>query len=452
MWESPEKLLQGHVDCSRGVCETSLLGACIDAASGNDAEEKWLIGAIQRFFVEDLGILHNEFEIYFHRGSPAESLQISLQAQNGVPKTEEGIRPSISLPEMEEALSRKHQRQIPEWVKHTSLDIISELVKVEAKVRGLDEGDIEINKASIFHVLGIICCLHSMGVRRVSCTPIPYRGTDLNQSISAAITKELLLGMVVQAESLESPCPPPSTPLGVALLRVLSGVHRSERCQQAPMILRRTGSGNNSANNMMYVSLMVGEMEGSSSLQSPSTSSSVTQNCESDLWLSDTITHLETNLDDTTGEILAFVIEMLLQHGAIDAWVTPIVMKKGRPAHTLHCLCKSGSEKDETKMKIIMELIFRHTTTLGVRIYRDLPRAKLCRSFVTAQTPYSETTRKGIVDVKVSKFKNGETIAMKVEFDHCKDISNETGVPLKVIAELALSAAREQVMPPPPKT
>ena len=64
---------------------------------------------------------------------------------------------------------------------------------------------------------------------------------------------------------------------------------------------------------------------------------------EPQLWLMDQVTHMEANLDDTTGEILAHAIELLLKHGAVDAWASPIVMKKGRPAHTLHCLCKSDS-------------------------------------------------------------------------------------------------------------
>ena len=95
------------------------------------------------------------------------------------------------------------------------------------------------------------------------------------------------------------------------------------------------------------------------------------------------------------------------------------------------------------KVKALLELIFRHTTTLGVRIYRDLPRAKLCRSMMTVQTPYQDTTRKGMVDIKVSKFKTGEIVSTKAEFDHCIEISKETGVPLKRVAESAILAMRD---------
>jgi uncharacterized protein (DUF111 family) len=214
------------------------------------------------------------------------------------------------------------------------------------------------------------------------------------------------------------------------------------------MILRATGSGKSVAN--IKVGILIGELETRSSCQTDITSSQGNMAVpvyESHLWISDSITHLETNLDDITGENLAFVVELLLQNGAIDAWVTAIVMKKGRPAHTLHTLCRSGSVQHEETVKSLLELIFRHTTTLGVRIYRDLPRAKLSRSMVTVQTPYRDTNRNGLVDVKVSKFKNGEIVSMKAEFDHCKQISHETGVPLKYVSESAISSARNQAEP-----
>lgn len=162
---------------------------------------------------------------------------------------------------------------------------------------------------------------------------------------------------------------------------------------------------------------------------------------EPQLWLMDQVTHMEANLDDTTGEILAHAIELLLKHGAVDAWASPIVMKKGRPAHTLHCLCKS----DSTKEHELLELLFRHTTTLGVRIYRDLPRARLSRASFVAQTPYTDTKRKGKVDVKVSSFLSGEVVSMKAEFDHCKEISEESAIPVKLIAESAISDVRKQL-------
>jgi len=156
----------------------------------------------------------------------------------------------------------------------------------------------------------------------------------------------------------------------------------------------------------------------------------------SSLWVSDTVTQLECNLDDTTGELLGHVIELLLEVGAVDAWASPIVMKKGRPAHTLHCLFMQDVESK------LLEVMFRHTTTLGIRIYCDIPRAKLCRSFQTVQTRYRNNELDGKVQVKVSSFVTGEIISAKPAFDDCQLISKSSGIPIKIVSETALSDFR----------
>merc|ERR1712085_127358 len=98
------------------------------------------------------------------------------------------------------------------------------------------------------------------------------------------------------------------------------------------------------------------------------------------LWDMHSLTHMQANIDDATPELLAHAIELLLKNGAIDAWVHPIVMKKGRSAHSLHCIChcnagKSTSEYEARTQKAptdmdsaedrLLSLLFRHTTPLG---------------------------------------------------------------------------------------
>ena len=167
------------------------------------------------------------------------------------------------------------------------------------------------------------------------------------------------------------------------------------------------------------------------------------QGFQSDLWNVDTVTHLETNLDDITGENLSYVMDLLLQNGAIDVWAAPIVMKKGRPAHTLHCLCQEDdNDKNNSKAKSLLKLIFLHSTTLGIRIYKDLPRVKLPRSFVTVQTRHENTKREGQVDLKIATFQSGTIVSVKPEFDHCKEIAQETGLPISAISQEAIETFR----------
>jgi len=81
----------------------------------------------------------------------------------------------------------------------------------------------------------------------------------------------------------------------------------------------------------------------------------------------DLLTLLQANIDDATPEVLAYAIDIILDMGAVDAWIQPIVMKKGRSAHMLSCLL---STTDEDKISSFIQLIFRHTTTIGIRLQR----------------------------------------------------------------------------------
>lgn len=148
-----------------------------------------------------------------------------------------------------------------------------------------------------------------------------------------------------------------------------------------------------------------------------------------------TLAHMQANIDDATPELLAHAIDLLINNGAIDAWVHPIVMKKGRPAHSLHCICHC--EPDQSAEHRLLNIMFRHTTTLGIRIQRDILRAALERRFVEVQLPYSDNARGGRVDVKISSFKDGEVVSVKAEFDHCKVVSEESSVPLKIVSSAA---------------
>ena len=151
------------------------------------------------------------------------------------------------------------------------------------------------------------------------------------------------------------------------------------------------------------------------------------------LWNSNTLTHLEANIDDATPELMAHAIDLLIENGAIDAWAVPIVMKKGRPAHSLNCLCHDEKAKESD----LLAIMFRHTTTLGIRIHRNILRASLQRRFMKVQLPYQDNSADGEVDVKVSSFKNDEFVSLKAEFDQCKLIAKESSVPLKIVSSTA---------------
>jgi hypothetical protein len=422
--------LIGHVQSSRGLSLSSFLAACVDVVSRTEGDEPSIIVAAMQVYLSSLLDLDTTKIMSFSpcRKNPVSALYLNEDI------CEDSL---ITYKEFREILLQARARSSSsgsEWLLNMCADMFDCIVKIRSNVSGLPSSETKILKADLIYVLGSLFSLEKLGIRQLVCVgPISFNPLSMDETDDVAVLRELLVGFplnTVVSDNVE-----PQNVMVVSLLRVLSDMDKLPNNRPSPITLKASGLGHSSQSSDV-VSILVGSSEDSM------TTVSATIKTTSELstpWLSDTVTQLECNLDDITGELLAHVIELLLKEGAADAWVTPIVMKKGRPAHTLHCLCLADKPKREEKL---LETMFRHTTTLGVRIYRNLPRAKLCRSLEVAQTPYTATQRKGRVNVKVSSFRHGEVLSMKPEFDHCQEISRESGIPLKIVAESALSDTR----------
>ena len=131
---------------------------------------------------------------------------------------------------------------------------------------------------------------------------------------------------------------------------------------------------------------------------------------------------IECNIDDTTSEQISYISNIVLLPVSLDTWITPILMKKGRPAFLLSVLCT------ESNLNTLLELIFTQTSTLGVRI-QTIQRAEIERFVETIQHP-----KYGTVSVKVG-FYNSEPVKIKAEYEMCREISQKMKVPLKTVQE-----------------
>jgi uncharacterized protein (TIGR00299 family) protein len=129
-------------------------------------------------------------------------------------------------------------------------------------------------------------------------------------------------------------------------------------------------------------------------------------------------TVIETNIDDTTPEILGYVMERLFEAGARDVFFTPIYMKKCRPATRINVLC------DAANTPAVEQILFTETSTIGVRKYQA-ERTCLPRRAVTVATPYGE------VQAKESVY--GNTRRISIEFDDARRLAKEKDIPLKEI-------------------
>ena len=472
-----EKNRDAYIDCAYGVDELSLLAACLNACTSSRSEASSLVSQIENHVKEELGDVsdgRSSSTTIIEEDDGIKGLKISIIKNEGVGQY--SVAETVSLEELTSFCKRPSTFfEVP--TKNACLDLFSELARVIQQIRGVNKRAIQVSLDSVVQVMAIVHILSTLGVNRISCSPLNVGNLD-SDSLDMALIDELLVGMTVDRAALNNGS---SSPLGVALLRVLTGADTRRQTKKREMVSVTTGRGA-SDSNPFGLTCIIGEAKNPDEKDSKPTSrrrkakiiddddddddddigrirerigrvdmepGAPIELIESELWKTDYVSHLETNIDDMTSEHLSFVLDLLFEKGAMDAWLVPIVMKKGRAAHTLHCLCASDGDDP----KIMLETIFRHTTTLGVRCYVEVPRAKLYRNTVSVQTAYEETSRDGIVDVKVSTFKDGEVMSMKAEFDHCKVIAKETGTPLKFVSDAAVAAARAHIyddgQPPP---
>lgn len=142
-----------------------------------------------------------------------------------------------------------------------------------------------------------------------------------------------------------------------------------------------------------------------------------------------THTVLEVNVDDATGELAASWIESLLAAGALDAWATPITMKKGRPALTLSALAPIA------RADAVAHAMLRETTSLGVRRH-DVSRLERPRRIEHVETPY------GRIPVKIAEGPYGPP-QLKPEFDACVAAAKAHGVPVREVVRAALASGSQ---------
>ncbi|MFH0972139.1 MAG: nickel insertion protein [Candidatus Micrarchaeota archaeon] len=142
----------------------------------------------------------------------------------------------------------------------------------------------------------------------------------------------------------------------------------------------------------------------------------------------DKVLIMEANIDDLNPQIYDYLLELLLENGALDAWLESIIMKKSRPAIKLSVICE---EKNQDKLA---KMIFAETTTIGIRMC-EAERLKLNRKIVKVKTKFGE------ISVKVSESDGIRTIAP--EYGECKKAALARKIPLKDVIDEARLKAKE---------
>ena len=318
-----------------------------------------------------------------------------------------------NLHDIEEILDHS---DLPKEVIAKAKEVFLVIAKAEAKVHGSTVEEIHFHEVgaidTIIDVVGNILALQYLGIEKVFTTPVNtgfgfVECAHGQMPVPTPATAELLQGIPNYRGTVEKEM---TTPTGAALLKVLAspvkevpdgfsgetiGYGAGTRDVEIPNVLRVT---------MGLWNETVGNGNSGSAVER--------------------LLFLECNLDDLNPEIMPYVLEKLLAAGALDAWLQPVIMKKGRPAQTLKVLCSPEQRQ------VMEQIMFTQTTTLGVRAYY-VERTALERRWKTVQTPWGEVrVKEGLLD--------GKVVNAVPEFEDCKKIAEANGVPLKAVETAAL--------------
>jgi pyridinium-3,5-bisthiocarboxylic acid mononucleotide nickel chelatase len=304
---------------------------------------------------------------------------------------------------------------ISDSAKKTAVDIFEALGAAEAKIHNVAIEAVHFHEVgavdAMVDIIGAAVGAEALGVDEIVSSPLNVGGGTVKCAhgvfpVPAPATVELLQGASVYSSGIQAEL---LTPTGAAIIRKL--VTRFSAFPE--MKIERSGYGAGTRDfpgHANVVRLTIGEA-------APTLAAKTAQ---------ETISVLEANLDDLNPQVFGYVLDHLLEEGALDVFGMPVQMKKNRPGTLLTVLCKP---EDAAKL---MQIIFTETTTLGVR-QREEQRSRLARRWVTVATSWGE------VRMKIASM-NGTVTNYAPEYEDCRRIATEQHVPLKAVMQEATQA------------
>jgi uncharacterized protein (TIGR00299 family) protein len=252
--------------------------------------------------------------------------------------------------------------------------------------------------------------VHELGIEKLYASALPMgAGWTNSQHGKIPLPAPATLELLASAGAPSRPAPGEGelvTPTGAALVCELASFG------QPAMRLQKiaTGAGQRESKWPNVARLWLGVAESST-----------------DSTTRDTIVQIETNIDDMNPQFYGPLTDKLLAAGALDVWLTPMQMKKGRPAVVLAVLAPASAQR------VVADIVMRETTTLGMRVH-PVHRFEADRQMQSVNTPF------GVVQVKVKSW-GGQVLGAMPEFEDCQRLALAKNVPLKLVYESALLAA-----------
>ena len=293
---------------------------------------------------------------------------------------------------------------LSEYVKTASKKIFLIVADAEAKIHAKTIDEVHFHEVgavdSIVDIIGAAICVEMLQIDEIQCSEINLGSGFVHCEhgifpVPAPATLEILKGVPVYSKNAKKEL---TTPTGAAILKALS----SEFGSLPEFIIEKIGYG-----------------LGKRDMETPNVLRVIVGKKKSPSML----TMLETNIDNMNPEIYSYLFPKLFDNKALDVFVTPILMKKNRPANILSVLC------NEETVEQLEEILFTETSTLGIRKYK-VEREELERKFDKVNTKH------GVVTVKYA-FRNGKLLKFTPEYEDCRLIAEKTNIPLiQIINEI----------------
>ena len=385
-----------YLDCFSGISGNMMLGALID-----------------------LGASANKLEDVFKKLSlSGYKINIEKKIKCGIEATyvDIEIKKEHHHRHLSDIVSIIDRADLSGNVKEKSKRIFKVLAEAEAKVHGINVNKVHFHEVgavdAILDIVGTAFCLEELNIDKIYTSPL-NTGTGFQKCahgiipVPAPATVELLTGIKTYHNNTLKEL---TTPTGAAIVKALSC-----DCTNIPE---------------NFVSEKVGYGAGTFDLENPNVLRAYLGEIKAvektSKYSQDVIT-IETNIDDLNPEIYPYVMEKLIAEGALDVWITPIIMKKGRPGAKLSVLTK------EPNIDILSKIILKETSAIGLRFYAS-SRIETKRTVIDVNTPF------GVVKVKVA-FYDEKVCNVAPEYEDCKEIAQKNDIPIKIVYQIALKKA-----------
>lgn len=396
-----------YLDCFSGISGNMLLGAFMDA--GVPAE--WLKQELKK-----LPLAANEYDMIVTKVSKCgiQAIYADTKLTNQDYHEQAGGHHHHHHRSMHDIELIIESASLTAAVKEKALKIFWCLAKAEGKVHGKAPADVNFHEVgaidSIVDIVGIAICLEYLHIEKIFVGKINAGSGFVEcahgiMPVPAPATAELLQGWQWYQEGNREL----TTPTGAAFIAALA-----EYSDVMPAGFK--------SQNIAYGA-------GSADMPFPN----VLRLYSGDYEVKHTTQYyiMETNIDDMNSQIFGYLYERLFAIGALDVWTTPIFMKKNRPAQKLSVLIT------KEKVNYCADVIFKETTTIGIRVIAVIDRLEAERKLVKADTEYGKIT------CKMSTWR-GKTVNVAPEYDECIVLAKKNGEALKKIQLAAIKNASER--------